>query len=219
MFAGKLLLAADRGVRVRFLIDDIFTTGLDPELALLNSHPNIEIRLFNPISRQGVQLFNFLFDFQRANRRMHNKSFTVDNVVTIVGGRNIADEYFQIRSDIEFIDFDAIGIGPVAAMVSEAFDLFWNNDRAVPMEAIETSVGASDLNALRRTIMQQIELAEDGVYGRAVNSPYRGRASGRRGGALRITSRTPRRKWRARSPDAAYEGRNRRSASNFYRFL
>ncbi len=101
LFAGKLLRAADRGVRVRFLVDDIFTTALDPELALLNSHPNIEIRLFNPISRQGVKMFNFLFDFQRANRRMHNKSFTVDNVVTIVGGRNIANEYFRIDTDID----------------------------------------------------------------------------------------------------------------------
>lgn len=172
MFAGKLLRAADRGVRVRFLIDDIFTTGLDPELALLNSHPNIEIRLFNPLSRQGVRLLNFLFDFQRANRRMRNKSFTVDNVVTIVGGRNIANEYFQIHPDFEFIDFDAIGIGSVAPMVSETFDLFWNSDRAVPMEAFETNVGAADLNAIRRTIAQQIELAEHGVYGRAVNSPF-----------------------------------------------
>ncbi len=172
LFAGKLLRAADRGVRVRFLIDDIFTTGQDSELALLNSHPKIEIRLFNPLSRQGVRLFNFIFDFQRANRRMHNKSFTVDNVVTIVGGRNIANEYFQIHPDMEFIDFEVIGIGPVAPMVSETFDLFWNSDRAVPMEAFGIHVGAADLNALRRTIAQEIELAEHGVYGRAVNSPF-----------------------------------------------
>ena len=172
LFAGKLLRAADRGVRVRFLIDDIYISGLDPELALLNSHPNIEIRLFNPISRQGVWLFNFLGDFRRANRRMHNKSFTVDNVVTIVGSRNIADEYFQIRSDIEFADFDVIGIGPVASMVSETFELFWNSDRAVPMEAFGKKVDVADLDEIRRHMAQDIERAEDSVYGRAVNRPF-----------------------------------------------
>lgn len=172
LFAGKLLRAADRGVRVRFLLDDIYISGLDPELALLNSHPNIEVRLFNPISRQGVRFFNFLGDFRRANRRMHNKSFTVDNVVTIVGGRNIADEYFQTHSDIEFADFDVIGIGPVAPMVSETFDLFWNSDRAVPMEAFGKKVDVADLDEIRRHMVQEIERAEDGVYGRAVNRPF-----------------------------------------------
>ena len=172
LFTGKLLRAADRGVRVRFLLDDIFTDGFDPELALLNSHPNIEVRLFNPLPRQGVRLINFVTDFRRANRRMHNKSLTVDNLVTIVGGRNIADEYFQVRSDIEFIDFDVIGIGPVAPMVSETFDLFWNSDRAVPKEAFGKDVDDADLDKLRRNIAQEIERAEDGVYGRAVNSPF-----------------------------------------------
>jgi putative cardiolipin synthase len=114
LFLGKLLRAADRGVRVRLLIDDIFTPRMDSDLALMNSHPNIEVRLFNPISRGGIRKLNFLLDFERANRRMHNKSLTIDNVVTVVGGRNIADEYYQIRSDVNFADFDLIGIGPVA---------------------------------------------------------------------------------------------------------
>ncbi len=171
LFTGKLLRAADRGVRVRFLVDDIFTTGLDPELSLLNSHPNIEVRLFNPLSRR-FRLFSFLKDFRRANRRMHNKSFTVDNVFTIVGGRNIADEYFQIRPDVEFADFDLLGFGPVAAMVSETFDLFWNSKRAVPMEAFGRKVNEKDLDEIRRYMTEKVEQAEDGVYVRAVNSRF-----------------------------------------------
>ncbi len=172
LFNGKLLRAADRGVRVRLLLDDVFTAGLDPELSLLNSHPNIEVRLFNPISRRGIQTFNILFDFQRANRRMHNKSFTVDNVVTIVGGRNIADEYYQVRADIEFADFDVLGIGPVAQLVSETFDLFWNSDLAVPMEAFGNEVDPDDLDAVRQEMTREIELAGDGIYARAVRSAF-----------------------------------------------
>ncbi len=171
LFTGKLLRAADRGVRVRFLIDDIFTTGLDPDLSLLNSHPNIEVRLFNPVSRKGFQSLNFLIDFKRANRRMHNKSFTVDNLVTIVGGRNIADEYFQINADVEFADFELLGFGAVAPMVSETFDLFWNSPRAVPMEAFGRKVTEADLDKIRREMAREIQEATDGVYATAVNSP------------------------------------------------
>ena len=94
VFAASLINAADRGVRVRFLLDDVFTTASDEELELLDAHPNIEMRLYNPIARRGISMFNFLADFKRANRRMHNKSFIVDNQIAIVGGRNIADEYF-----------------------------------------------------------------------------------------------------------------------------
>lgn len=98
-----------RGVRVRFLIDDIFTPNLNSELALIDAHPNIEVRLFNPLSRQSLRYWSFLADFKRTNRRMHNKSFTVDNSITIVGGRNIAAEYFQIKDDVDFVDLDILG--------------------------------------------------------------------------------------------------------------
>ena len=96
LFARKLLEAADRGVRVRLLLDDIFTTVNDDTFVVFNHHPNIELRLFNPIGRDGVYHLNYLGHFKLANRRMHNKSFTVDNQVSIVGGRNIADEYFEL---------------------------------------------------------------------------------------------------------------------------
>lgn len=172
LFAGKLLRAADRGVQVRFLVDDIFTTGLDLEFSLLNAHPNVQIRLFNPLSRRGLRFFNFLIGFPRVNRRMHNKSFTVDNVVTIVGGRNIADEYFGMHSDVEFADFELLGFGPVAPMVSATFDLFWNSERAVPMEAFGRKVKAAELEALRRRLAKDVEQARDGVYAKAVNRRF-----------------------------------------------
>ena len=85
IFALALLQAADRGIRIRFLLDDIFSSVDDELLSLLNQHPKIQVRLYNPVARRGIFAFNFLGDFKRANRRMHNKSFTVDNQVTVVG--------------------------------------------------------------------------------------------------------------------------------------
>ena len=170
IFTAALLQAADRGVRIRFLLDDVFTSFKDENLALINQHPNIEVRLFNPVARRGISILNFLSDFKRANRRMHNKSFTVDNQVTIVGGRNIADEYFELRSDAEFLDFDVIGIGPVAAEVATEFDLFWNHSRSVPMEAFDDDIKAHDLGAVRPDIDAHLEHAYRSTYARAIDS-------------------------------------------------
>jgi len=89
VISNALLQAANRGVKIRFLIDDIFTTFPDRFFQLLNQHPNIEIRIFNPLSRRGIDTLNLVWNFKQANRRMHNKSFTVDNSISVVGGRNI----------------------------------------------------------------------------------------------------------------------------------
>src|SRR5690606_7263701 len=107
---GTLLMdelrdAADRGVRVRLLLDDNGTSGLDDELAALHSHPNIEVRLFNPFVVRTPKAIGYLTDFDRANRRMHNKSYTADNQATIIGGRNVGDEYFGAAS-VLFADLD-----------------------------------------------------------------------------------------------------------------
>jgi len=131
-----LIKAADRGVRIRFLLDDIFTSAPDKYLHAMNEHPNIQIRLFNPISRRGLHLLNFAGDFRQANRRMHNKAFTVDNSVSIVGGRNIADEYFQLKDSSNFLDYDVVTIGPVVKDISLSFDEYWNHSRAVPIDYI-----------------------------------------------------------------------------------
>ncbi|MGO4391138.1 phospholipase D family protein [Variovorax sp. M-6] len=134
---GKLMWqavweAAERGVRVRILLDDANTGGLDPALAVLDAHPNIEIRLFNPFANRGFRIGDFAFDFSRVNRRMHNKSFTADNQLAIVGGRNIGDEYFGANMELGFQDLDVVAVGPVVREVSNAFDLFWNSASAYP---------------------------------------------------------------------------------------
>jgi putative cardiolipin synthase len=110
--------AADRGVRVRLLLDDNGTPNLDPELAFLNNNPNIEIRLFNPFVLRAPRLATFVFDFMRVNRRMHNKSITVDSVVTIAGGRNIGDIYFSASEEVNYFDLDVAVFEPAATEVA-----------------------------------------------------------------------------------------------------
>ena len=134
-FIDVLLRAADRGVRVRLLLDDIFTSGYDAGMAGLVSHPNFEIRIFNPFANRSARFLDGLTSFSRVNRRMHNKSFTVDNQMTIIGGRNIADEYFGAREDAKFGDLDVLAIGPVVKEVSAMFDSYWNHERAAPVAA------------------------------------------------------------------------------------
>ena len=116
--SGKLLLdalrrAAARGVRVRMLLDDNNTAGQDGALAAFAELPNIELRLFNPFATRNARAFGFLADFARLNRRMHNKSFTADNQVAIVGGRNVGDEYFSGDSELLFFDLDIFAVGPL----------------------------------------------------------------------------------------------------------
>ena len=124
--------AAERGVRVRLLLDDLNTKGLDPTLAALDAHPNIEVRLYNPLVERDARALNFLTDFTRVNRRMHNKSFTADNQATIVGGRNIADEYFGAGTGLTFADLDVLAVGPAVPEVSKEFDVYWNSASAYP---------------------------------------------------------------------------------------
>ncbi|HBV0976010.1 TPA: phospholipase D family protein [Citrobacter freundii] len=121
-----LLAAAKRGVRVRLLLDDNNTPGLDDTLRLLDNHPNIEIRLFNPFSFRILRALGYLTDFARLNRRMHNKSYTADGVVTLVGGRNIGDAYFGTGEQPLFSDLDVMAIGPVVQDVADDFERYWH---------------------------------------------------------------------------------------------
>ncbi|MEH6610761.1 MAG: phospholipase D family protein [Halioglobus sp.] len=172
LFSGTLLRAADRGVRVRFLLDDVFTSVDDDILGLLNRHPNIEIRLYNPISRRGIYYLNYAGDFKRANRRMHSKSITADNTFTIIGGRNIADEYFQLLDDAEFMDYDMLALGPITAEVSNQFDDFWNSSRTIPMEALHNTFTEEDLIKERAEIDEELALGPDSTYREAMNSEH-----------------------------------------------
>jgi len=170
LFVMKLLEAADRGVRVRFLLDDVFTSVDDEVFILLDEHPNVEMRLFNPLGRGGNKWLNYVGDFERANRRMHNKSFTVDNQVSIVGGRNIAVEYFELKSGGEFRDADILVVGPLAGEIGRNFDQFWNHALSVPMEAFESGRSDRDLETARIEAAEEFGEAMQSIYAQAIGS-------------------------------------------------
>jgi len=128
--------AAERGVRVRLLLDDLNTYSLDDTLLELHGHPNIEVRLFNPFINRTSRVLGFLRDFDRSNRRMHNKSFTADNQATIIGGRNISDRYFGAGTAPIFTDLDVLAVGPVVEDVSNDFDLYWASRSAFSADVI-----------------------------------------------------------------------------------
>ncbi|MFV0515640.1 MAG: phospholipase D family protein [Jhaorihella sp.] len=134
---GLLLLdalqrAAARGVRVRLLLDDNGVPDIGSELAELDAHPNLEVRLFNPFVLRRPRMLSYALDFRRVNRRMHNKSFTVDGVATVVGGRNIGDNYFSQDPDTNYFDMDVVALGPAAEAVSADFDRYWASPSSVP---------------------------------------------------------------------------------------
>lgn len=139
--SGRLLFsavleAAERGVKVRLLLDDNNTMGLDETLSQLSKHPNIEIRLFNPFSFRTLRALGYLTDFARLNRRMHNKSFTVDGEATIVGGRNVGDEYSGAGEEPLFSDLDVLAIGPVVAEVTKDFERYWKSRAVEPFSKV-----------------------------------------------------------------------------------
>jgi cardiolipin synthase C len=124
--------AAERGVRVRILLDDLNTAGKDWVIAALDAHESIEVRLFNPFTSRSLRFLDVARDFIGSNRRMHNKSFTADNQATVLGGRNIGDSYHGDGVRVTFADLDVLAVGPVVQEVSAQFDLFWNSRFAVP---------------------------------------------------------------------------------------
>lgn len=141
MFLRALRDAALRGVRVRLLIDDLHTGGLDPLFLSFLAHPNIEVRLFNPFccARSGGPATRFLsaiWDWRRLNHRMHNKMFIADGVAAIIGGRNIGNAYF-LRSEMDnFIDLDALAVGKLISPLAGLFDRYWNSHLVYPLESI-----------------------------------------------------------------------------------
>ena len=173
LLLAELLAAAERGVRVRLLLDDLGTAGLDGPLAAMNGHPRIEVRLFNPFAWRSPKPLGYLADLRRANRRMHNKSFTVDNQASIVGGRNVGDEYFGATSGVLFADLDVLAVGPVVQDVSDDFDRYWASASAYPAERILPAVApqaVAELAAQARAL-QESPRARD--YARAIaGSPF-----------------------------------------------
>lgn len=139
MLIYRTLRAAQRGVRVRLLLDDLYAVGRDLDLATLATHPNVQVRVFNPFPHRGppgvLQWLDFLGDGARLNRRMHNKLWIADNAAVVLGGRNLGDVYFNLRGTSDFADLDVLAAGPIVAQVSHSFDDYWNSASAVPIVA------------------------------------------------------------------------------------
>ncbi len=175
LLAQHLVAAADRGVRVRVLLDDLHEVGKEAVLRALDGHPNIEIRVFNPFYERSASMWGMgkqlTSDFGRLNRRMHNKSFTVDGVASVIGGRNIGDEYFDASDAVNFRDLDVLMVGPVVAEVSNMFDLYWNSQPSFPIDAFkQTEASDVDIAAVRKDLEENARTLKETAYGAGVLS-------------------------------------------------
>jgi putative cardiolipin synthase len=173
LVAQHLLAAADRGVRVRVLLDDLHEGPRDAVLHALDGHRNIEIRVFNPFYERANSKWTlgkqFLGDFARLNRRMHNKAYIVDGAAAIVGGRNIGDEYFDASDAVNFRDLDILLIGPVVAEVSHVFDAYWNSGPSTPIEAFaHPDVPPTDIENVRKALAENASEVRATEYGAGV---------------------------------------------------
>ena len=132
----RVMAAADRGVRVRLLIDDYWASGYDLPFIVIDAHPNIEIRVFNPFSRGRMRLTQLLGRFTQLNPRMQKKLFIADGQAAVVGGRNLIDDYFGLGKEICYRDFDLLAIGPVVSQAEAAFDQSWNSQWSYPISSL-----------------------------------------------------------------------------------
>ncbi len=169
LLLGALLAAADRGVRVRMLLDDAVGIDGGAKIRPLSAHPNIEIRVFNPfVARQELAFLRgveYLIQVGRLDYRMHNKLFVADNAIAVTGGRNIGDEYFQASTELEFGDFDLAVAGPMVRDLSRTFDIFWNDRLAIPVEAQPLgNPSPTDLDAARAALAGHKAKSATSVY-------------------------------------------------------
>ncbi|WP_210411695.1 phospholipase D-like domain-containing protein [Rhodoferax sediminis] len=188
LLTDAVMHAADRGVRVRVLVDDGETLTGDDQLTVLEAHPSIEIRIFNPFAYRGhitlIRATEFMFNASRLDYRMHNKLLVVDNAIALIGGRNIGDQYFQIDPNSQFADDDVFAAGPIAQTLSKTFDEYWNSALAIPVQALSgPKASHAALNEHRDVLDgQRQELKVDGVdYVKrvATGEPFEGMISGR----------------------------------------
>ncbi len=170
--ALQLLESADRGVRVRLLLDDLDARARNEGYAALAAHPQIDVRMFNPwVTRSGTlrKAGEGAMSFKRINRRMHNKSWIADNRIAIVGGRNIGDEYFGADEEMNFVDLDFAMLGPVVRDASAWFDKYWNSASAYPMEILDPeSVNEEALGKLRNRLKQYTNETGNSRYAAAL---------------------------------------------------
>jgi cardiolipin synthase C len=170
--AQQLLESADRGVRVRLLLDDLDARAMNDGYAALAAHPHIDVRMFNPwVTRSGTlrKAGEGVMSFKRINRRMHNKSWIADNRIAIVGGRNIGDEYFGADEEMNFVDLDFAMLGPVVRDASAWFDKYWNSASAYPMETLDAEgVNEVALGKLRNRLKQYTSETGNSRYAAAL---------------------------------------------------
>lgn len=174
VFSGHLLMAAERGVRVRILMDDLSTSGKDKQWQELVSHPNIELRLFNPnMFRTSFRNLALLFNVNKLGKRMHNKTLIADGAAAIIGGRNIGDDYFASSSKRLFLDYDILTIGSVLPDIYKSFDLYWNSNEAVSSEDVLAHVDPKSYHSLQQEFKKVIYNFEGSVAGKAIlQSPF-----------------------------------------------
>ena len=188
LLTGAVLKAADRGVRVRVLIDDGETGAGDEQVTLLEAHPSVEIRIFNPFAYRGHSMLfrsvEFMFNASRLDYRMHNKLLVVDNAIALIGGRNIGDQYFQIDPESQFADDDVFAAGPIAQQLSATFDEYWSSTLSIPVEALSGGKPShAALNEHRDVLNEQHQQLKAGgvdyVKRVAIGEPFDGMVSGR----------------------------------------
>ncbi len=153
-----LVRAAERGVKVRVLVDDIMIEAQGDELLMLASHENIDIKIYNPLANVGKNIIEKLYHlstkFHQFNQRMHNKTFTVDGKVTITGGRNVADEYFGYDHEYNFRDRDVLLLGGAAVNIQQSFEQFWQHDLSTPVQQLMKTKQAFESNPNFNTLHQ-----------------------------------------------------------------
>ena len=154
--AHRVLEAADRGVRVRLLVDDMDARAKNAGFAGLDAHPRIAVRMFNPfLSRRGKvsQVAEMVGSFNRINHRMHNKTWIADNRIAVVGGRNLGDEYFEASEDVNFVDLDFALVGPIVRDASASFDRYWNARTTWPMKVLDPDAVSDEALARVRALL------------------------------------------------------------------
>ncbi len=168
LLIDRLIDAADRGVRVRILLDDIHMFGLDRQIATLNRHDNIEVRLFNPFTYRSrfklIRMLELLYNLNRLNHRMHNKLLVADNLVAIAGGRNIGDEYFNLHESFLFRDLDLMLVGKCIEELSDSFDVYWNHHHSyTARKIISLRPGVRELDHLRAQIKKRLQSSQSEI--------------------------------------------------------
>ncbi|WP_371378895.1 phospholipase D family protein [Thalassotalea aquiviva] len=164
IFTKFLLDAANRGVRVRLLLDDLAQAESEIDLAALAVHPNFEVRLFNPFPNRTFRALGFISNYGQLSRRMHNKSFIVDNRIFITGGRNMGNAYFSAKDSSEFIDLDVMAVGSAVSDASSVFDTYWNHQLSYPIELLSGPSHQQGLTQTSKNLDDYMSNNEDNEY-------------------------------------------------------